>query len=303
MKVRYWVESMRLRTLPLALANTITGSALAWADGGFRWQILVLAAVTTLLLQILSNMANDYGDFKNGKDTAERIGPKRMVQSGNISPKAMLKGIMVVVALAIISGTGLIVSGFSQDISGSGITGMIVFAVLGLLAILAAIKYTVGKNPYGYKAMGDVFVFIFFGLIGVVGTFFLHTGTFRFSLLLPATAIGLLSVGVLNLNNLRDYQSDKSTGKNTLVVMLGLYKARIYHALLLLGAFVAVSVFSLMEQHSAWQWIFWASFPFISANLNVVRTFTDHKELYPELKKLSMASLLFAILFSLGLMI
>jgi len=303
MKVKYWVESMRLRTLPLALANTITGSAIAWADGGFRWPIFVLAAVTTLLLQILSNMANDYGDFKNGKDTAERIGPKRMVQSGNISPKAMLKGIWIVVALAIITGVWLIIPGFSQEISASGITGMIVFAVIGLFAILAAIKYTVGKNPYGYKAMGDVFVFIFFGLIGVVGTFFLHTGTFRFSLLLPAIAIGLLSVGVLNLNNLRDYQSDKSTGKNTLVVMLGLSKARIYHALLLLGAFLSVSIFTLIEYKSGWQWIFWAAFPAISANLNVVRTFTDHKQLYPELKRLSMASLLFAILFSLGLII
>jgi 1,4-dihydroxy-2-naphthoate octaprenyltransferase len=303
--MKYWIESMRLRTLPLALANTITGSALAWAAGAFRWQVLVLAAVTTLLLQILSNMANDYGDFKNGKDTAERIGPRRMVQSGKISPKAMLRGIIMVVVLAILSGVGLIVAGFSNrtPLVINNIQLMVVFAVLGLSAIAAAIKYTVGKNPYGYKAMGDVFVFIFFGLVGVIGTYFLHAFDFRWSLLLPASAIGLLSVGVLNLNNLRDYETDKKTGKRTLVVALGLPKARLYHACLVLGAYVAVTIFTLLEYSSHWQWIFWASFPLVFKNLRAVQTFTQHVELFPELKRLSMASLLFAILLALGLIV
>lgn len=303
--MKYWIESMRLRTLPLALANTITGSALAWASGTFRWPVLVLAAVTTLLLQILSNMANDYGDFKNGKDTAERIGPRRMVQSGKISPKAMLRGIIVVVIIAIISGVWLIAEGFSDRtpliINNSQL--IIIFAFLGLSAIAAAIKYTVGKNPYGYKAMGDVFVFIFFGLVGVIGTYFLHAFTLRWTLLLPASAIGFLSVGVLNLNNLRDYETDKKTGKRTLVVALGLPKARLYHAFLLLGAFMAVSVFTLLEYTSYWQWIFWAAFPLVYKNLRAVQTFTQHVQLFPELKRLSMASLLFAILLALGLII
>lgn len=303
--MRFWIESMRLRTLPLALANTITGSALAWASGGFRWPVLVLAAITTLLLQILSNMANDYGDFKNGKDTAERIGPRRMVQSGKISPQAMLRGIIVVVVLAIVSGIWLIAEGFSNrsSLTVNSLQLVILFGVLGLGAIAAAIKYTVGKNPYGYKAMGDVFVFIFFGLVGVVGTYFLHAFDFRWTLLLPATAIGFLSVGVLNLNNLRDYETDKKTGKRTLVVALGLPKARLYHAVLVLGAFVVVSIFTLLEYSSYWQWIFWASFPLIFRNLRAVQTFTQHVQLYPELKRLSMASLLFAVLFSLGLII
>jgi len=302
--MRYWIESMRLRTLPLALANTITGSALAWASGAFRWPVLILAAITTLLLQIVSNMANDYGDFKNGKDTAERIGPRRMVQSGKISPAAMLRGIVIVVLLAVISGTWLIFEGFSNrnPLIINHLSLIIIFAFLGVAAIAAAIKYTVGKNPYGYKAKGDLFVFLFFGLVGVMGTYFLHAFDLRWSLLLPATAIGFLSVGVLNLNNLRDYESDKMTGKRTLVVALGLPKARIYHAFLLFGAFAAVTVFTLLEYISYWQWIYWAAFPLIFRNLKTVFSFKEHIQLFPELKRLSMASLLFAVLFALGLL-
>jgi 1,4-dihydroxy-2-naphthoate octaprenyltransferase len=294
---------MRLRTLPLALANTITGSALAWASGAFRWPVLVLAAITTLLLQIVSNMANDYGDFKNGKDTAERIGPRRMVQSGKISPAAMLRGIVIVVVLAVISGIWLIFEGFSNrnPLIINHLSLIIIFAFLGVAAIAAAIKYTVGKNPYGYKAKGDLFVFLFFGLVGVMGTYFLHAFDLRWSLLLPATAIGFLSVGVLNLNNLRDYESDKMTGKRTLVVAMGLPKARIYHAFLLFGAFAAVTVFTLLEYISYWQWIYWAAFPLVFRNLKAVFTFKEYIQLFPELKRLSMASLLFALLFALGL--
>lgn len=301
--MRYWIESMRLRTLPLALANTITGSALAWASGAFRWPVLILAAITTLLLQIVSNMANDYGDFKNGKDTAERIGPRRMVQSGKISPAAMLRGIVIVVLLAVISGTWLIFEGFSNrnPLIINHLSLIIIFAFLGVAAIAAAIKYTVGKNPYGYKAKGDLFVFLFFGLVGVMGTYFLHAFDLRWSLLLPATAIGFLSVGVLNLNNLRDYESDKMTGKRTLVVAMGLPKARIYHAFLLFGAFAAVTVFTMLEYISYWQWIYWAAFPLVFRNLKAVFTFKEHIQLFPELKRLSMASLLFALLFALGL--
>lgn len=299
----YYIESSRPRTLPLALANTITGSALAYANGGFRWSVFLLAMVTTLLLQVLSNMANDYGDFRNGKDTSERIGPRRMVQTGKISPKAMLRAIGIVVLLILISGTWLIIEGFSNFNLQTAIPGIIIFGVLGLTAIVAAIKYTVGKNPYGYKAMGDLFVFIFFGLIGVLGTYFLHTGWLYGLLVLPAVAIGFLSVGVLNLNNLRDYESDKKTGKRTLVVVLGLRNARYYHLILLMGAFVLVSLYTLLDSHCGWQWIFWLAFPLILRSMKAVASFSDHKQLFPELKRLSMASLLFALLFAAGLLI
>lgn len=299
MKWRYWVESMRLRTLPLALANTIAGSALAYADHGFRTIIFFLAAVTTLLLQILSNMANDYGDFQNGKDTEERIGPPRMVQSGNITPKAMLRGIVIVAALSVVSGGWLIYEGTK----GSSVTGVVIFIVMGIAAILAAVKYTMGKNPYGYHAMGDFFVFLFFGLIGVLGTYFLHTGSFRFSLIFPAASIGMLSVGVLNLNNMRDYQSDKITGKKTVVTLLGIERARYYHAVLLSSAFILTTVYTCLNFHSSCQWLFLLSFPLIFGNLKNVMDPSRHGELNMELKRLSMASLLFALLFAVGLLI
>ena len=301
--IKNYIESFRPGTLLLALANTITGSALAYADGGFRWPVFFLAAATTLLLQILANMANDYGDFKHGKDTDERIGPRRMLQSGMISAKAMLRAIIIVVLLTVVAGFFLIYEGFSNIDISSALPGIIVFGLLGLAAITAAIKYTVGKNPYGYKAMGDVFVFIFFGLIGVLGTYFLHTGMLRWSLLLPAAAIGMLSVGVLNLNNLRDFEQDKSTGKRTMVVALGLSNARKYHIFLLMGAFLLVSFYTLLESKCAWQWIFWASFPQVFRNIRVVQRFKDHRQLFPELKLLSMASLFFALLFAAGLLI
>ena len=156
--MKKWIQAFRLKTLPLALANTIIGSCLAASDDGFRWAVFGLAALTTVLLQIMSNMANDYGDFVNGKDTAERIGPKRMVQSGEITPKIMLRGIIVIGFLCVVSGLALILIGTA----GMDITNLLIFGVLGLAAIAAAIKYTVGKNPYGYRGLGDIFVFIFF---------------------------------------------------------------------------------------------------------------------------------------------
>ncbi len=301
--IQHYIEAIRPRTLPLALANTITGSALAFSDGRFSWTIFVLAGITTMLLQVLSNMANDYGDFKNGKDTAERIGPRRTVQSGMISPIAMLRAILLVVVLTLASGSWLIIEGFSNFEMSATIPGIIFFGVLGFAAIAAAINYTIGKNPYGYKAMGDIFVFIFFGLVGVLGTYYLHVGTLRWSLLLPAASIGVLSVGVLNLNNLRDYQQDKKTGKRTMVVVLGIANARLYHIALLLDAFLMASVYTLLNYNCQWQWIFIAAFPLVFRNIRAVQTFNDHRELYPELKRLSMASLLFAILFASGLLI
>lgn len=294
-----WIQSFRLKTLPLALSNTIIGSCLAVAYGTFSWVIFILAAVTTLLLQILSNMANDYGDFVNGKDTSERIGPKRMVQSGMIKPKTMLRGIIVVGSLAAVSGVSLILLGTQ----GIDITYLLVFGLLGVAAIVAAIKYTVGKNPFGYRGFGDLFVFIFFGLVGVVGTYFLHTQSFTPLILIPASAIGLLSTGVLNLNNLRDYTQDKNAGKKTLVVIMGKKRAKFYHLFLVGGAAILAILYTLLDYHSPWQWFFLLSFPLFLVNIIKVFTYKRSAELYPQLKKLSMASLIFAVSFGLGLII
>jgi 1,4-dihydroxy-2-naphthoate octaprenyltransferase len=299
MKIKSWIEAFRLRTLPLALSNTIIGSCLAATDNKFRWVIFGLAALTTVLLQIMSNMANDYGDFVNGKDTAERIGPKRMVQSGEITPKIMLRGIITIGIICVLSGLSLIIIGTE----GIPFTNMLLFGVLGLAAIAAAIKYTVGKNPYGYRGLGDIFVFIFFGLVGVTGTYFLHTQTFRWDILLPASAIGLLSTGVLNMNNMRDYEADKNAGKTTIVVTMGVKKAAYYQLFLVAGAGLLAVIYTLLNYHSVWQCLFVLSFPILFLNLKKVFTYKDALQLYPELPRLSMASLVFALTFGIGLLL
>jgi 1,4-dihydroxy-2-naphthoate octaprenyltransferase len=299
MNIKPWIQAFRLRTLPLALSNTIIGTCLAAADDKFRWSVFGLAALTTILLQIMSNMANDYGDFVNGKDTAERIGPKRMVQSGEITPKIMLRGIIVIGILCVVSGVSLILIGTA----GMDITNLLIFGILGLAAIVAAIKYTVGKNPYGYRGLGDIFVFIFFGLVGVIGTYFLHTQSYRWDLILPASAIGFLSVGVLNMNNMRDYEQDKKAGKRTIVVAMGKKNAAYYHLFLVAGAVILAVIYTLLNYHSLWQGLFVLSFPMLFLNLKKVFTYKSSLELYPELPRLSMASLLFALTFGIGLII
>lgn len=294
-----WISAFRLKTLPLALSNTIIGSTLAASDQHFRWSVFGLAALTTILLQIMSNLANDYGDFVNGKDTAERIGPKRMVQSGEISAKTMLIGIIVIGIICTVSGLSLILIGTK----GLNITNVLIFGILGLAAIAASIKYTVGKNPYGYRGLGDIFVFIFFGLVGVIGTYFLHTQSFRWDILLPASAIGLLSTGVLNMNNMRDYEADKNAGKKTIVVAMGVKKAAYYHLFLISGAVLSAVFYTFLNFESAWQWLFLLSIPIFVLNLKKVFSYKNSKELYPELGKLAMGSLLFALTFGLGLLL
>ncbi|NDP22936.1 MAG: 1,4-dihydroxy-2-naphthoate polyprenyltransferase [Paludibacter sp.] len=297
--IQPWISAFRLKTLPLALSNTIIGSSLAAADEKFRWSVFCLAALTTIFLQIMSNMANDYGDFVNGKDTAERIGPKRMVQSGEISPKTMLRGIILIGILCAASGVSLILIGTQ----GMDITNLLVFGVLGIAAIAAAIKYTVGNNPYGYRGLGDIFVFVFFGLVGVIGTYFLHTQSFHWDLLLPASAIGFLSTGVLNMNNMRDYDADKNAGKRTIVVAMGEKKAAFYHLFLIVGAGLLTIVYTLLNYHSVWQWLFLLSFPIFALNLRKVFTYKNSKELYPELGKLAFGCLFYSLTYGLGLIV
>jgi 1,4-dihydroxy-2-naphthoate octaprenyltransferase len=298
-KIKPYIHAIRLRTLPLALSSVILGSFLAVADSHFSWQVLIFALLTTVFLQILSNLANDYGDYTKGTDKNNRIGPVRMVTSGAISPGSMIKMIIVTVILALISGSFLIFYGIRDQ----NVKTIILFFVTGIIAIISAIKYTVGKKPYGYIGLGDLFVFIFFGLVGVIGTFYLHTGTFRLSLLLPAVSIGLLSAGVLNLNNMRDFQSDKQAGKRTLVVLLGSKKAKVYHFLLISGAFISTFIYSMLYFQSIYQFLFMLSMPLFIQDVKTVLTNTQPIELNPELKKLALSTLLFAISFGVGLII
>jgi 1,4-dihydroxy-2-naphthoate polyprenyltransferase len=298
-QITMWLAAARPRTLPLALSSTTLGSFLAAADHSFSWSVFILASVTTVLLQILSNLANDYGDFMNGKDTADRIGPQRMVQSGRIPPRRMFKALFILGAVTLCAGIALIAVGTYDAPAGS----QVFFLALGISAITAAVTYTVGKNPYGYRGWGDIAVFIFFGLTGALGTYYFHTHQMRFDLLLPAASIGLLSVGVLNLNNLRDEHSDRQAMKRTLVVIIGTNKAKLYHMALLVTAVVTGLAYTILNYHSRFQFLFLLALPLLVQNMTVVFRNTRPADLNSELKKLSLSTLLFSLTFGAGLLL
>jgi 1,4-dihydroxy-2-naphthoate polyprenyltransferase len=259
--------------------------------------VLTLATIT--FLQILSNLANDYGDAVSGKDNQKRVGPQRVTVSGLVTKSEMKAMIIAFVALSIISGTWLILLGLDHFTWKQ----LALFFGLGLAAIIAAIKYTVGRNPYGYKGLGDIFVFVFFGLVGVLGTYYLHSHWFDIMFVYPAATIGLFSTGVLNINNLRDIETDRETGKNTLAVQYGLSFARNYQLVLIaLGWFFAV-VFTAFYFFSWWQWIFLLSLPLFVRNLIKVFKHKNPEELNNELKNLAMATLIFALLFGFGMVV
>jgi 1,4-dihydroxy-2-naphthoate octaprenyltransferase len=297
MKIGIWIRAFRLRTLPLALSCSVLGSFLAYSQGGFRWEILLLAALTTLFLQILSNLANDYGDTLHGADGEHRIGPKRVTQQGWISRPAMRRAILLFAVLAFISGSLLIFAGLKN------VRQILVFFLFGGTAIAAAITYTIGKNPYGYVGLGDLFVFIFFGIMGVTGTYYLHTGNFSPWILLPAATIGLLSSGVLNLNNMRDIENDARSGKRTLVVRFGSKGAKVYHTVLIILSMVFSIVYTIHFYESIFQFLFILTFPLFVMNIREVIRNNEPVELNNELKKLAISTFIFAIIFGLGLVL
>jgi len=304
--MRHWVEAARLRTLPLSVSGIIVGSmyALAYPTTNvltptevFNWQLFGFAILTTLGLQVLSNFANDYGDGIKGTDNEDRVGPKRAIQSGVISPQAMKRAIVITSILTFISAVLLIYFAFGENNIGYSI----LFLILGLLAIASAIRYTVGNTAYGYRGYGDLFVFVFFGLVSTLGVNFLYSKELDYKLFLPAIAIGFLSVGVLNLNNMRDEESDKKSGKNTIVVKIGGAKAKKYHYFLVISAMILVLVFAVLNNFQFDQYIFVvAYFPLISHLITVYKN-KNPKELDPELKKLAISTFLLSVLLSLCL--
>lgn len=297
MKIRIWIKAFRLRTLPLALSCTVLGSFLAYSQGEFSWPVFLLAIATTLFLQILSNLANDYGDWVHGTDNEDRIGPERVTQQGLVSKKEMRLSIIICSLLAFISGLGLIIAGLEQ------LRQVLVFFGVGLIAIYAALKYTIGKNPYGYVGLGDLFVFVFFGIVGVAGTFYLHTHYFDPWILLPASSVGLLSSGVLNLNNMRDIVNDSRSGKRTLVVRIGSNAAKVYHAFLIIIALLLSLAYTILYYNSVYQFLFILTFPIFVMNIRVVLQNTEPIELNRELMKLAFSIFIFSLMFGLGLIL
>lgn len=298
-KVAVWLQAFRLRTLPLALSSTLLGSFLAYSKGKFSLGVFFLASLTTLFLQILSNLANDYGDGIRGSDDENRLGPERVIQSGKVSLKAMKRMIVIFILLSLISGTVLIFTGLPQY----PVYKIAVFFVIGLSAIIAAVKYTIGKQPYGYVGLGDIFVFIYFGIVGVCGTFYLHTGFFDPWVLLPASTIGMFSSGVLNINNLRDIHNDAKNGKRTLVVRLGIKVAKIYHVVLVSMAVLMSVFYTIIFFKSPVQLLFMITLPFLLVEVRNVFQNSIPVDLNGELKKLALTTFAFSLTFGLGLIL
>jgi 1,4-dihydroxy-2-naphthoate polyprenyltransferase len=295
--MKHWIEAARVRTLPLSVSGIILGCFYAMSQSFFNWRIVIFALSTTLGLQILSNFANDYGDGIKGTDNDDRVGPKRALQSGAISPQAMRYAIFVTGFLTLVSAMLLIYFSFK----GRYLLYSLIFFVLGILAIASAVRYTVGKNAYGYRGYGDIFVFVFFGIVSTFGIYFMFSKQIDLLLLLPATAIGFLSVGVLNLNNMRDQESDKKANKNTIVVKNGNAWARKYHFFLIVSAMILVVLFALLNDFHFDQYIFLFAYIPLTFHLITVYKNQDPKSLDPELKKLALSTFLLSILLSLAL--
>jgi 1,4-dihydroxy-2-naphthoate octaprenyltransferase len=273
----------------LAASVVITGSASTINASEFSWLIFGLTLTTTFLLQILSNLANDYGDFKNGADTQDRVGPTRAVQSGEITADQMKNAMVITATLSFISGVALLWTSLGQS---GYLTEAILFLGLGFSSIAAAVKYTAGKNPYGYRGLGDVFVFLFFGIVGVIGTAFLQSKEINLIGILNAIVIGALSTVVLNLNNLRDHINDKAAGKITLVVRMGFGLGKKYHVLLLVLAFVS-SLLVSFTLNSFWGMLAFI-FPIIRT-MKIMRTI-EPRELDPELKKFAISAFVYSLI-------
>ena len=306
MDVKSYIKAARLRTLPLSISGIILGSYLgnefvnSLLEDTIRtsiWEssIFWLAIFTTIGFQVLSNYANDYGDGIKGSDK-NRTGEARMVSSGAITPKQMKTAMIATTTITLLSALLLIYVAFGSESFGYSI----LFFGLGIASIAAAIKYTVGNSAYGYSGFGDIFVFLFFGLLSVVGSYFLYTKMINFEVFLPAFSIGLLSTAVLNLNNLRDREQDKTNNKNTLVVKLGAIRAKKYHYFLIIGALITALIYTFLNFSSIYEFVFLVAFIPLVKNMITVSRNNTPAELDGELKKVALSTFLFAILFGIG---
>ena len=294
--MKAWLKAFRLRTLPLAFSSILLGSFLAAKEHQFRLDILLLALLTTLFLQILSNLANDYGDYEKGTDNANRVGPSRTVQAGLISPTAMKAAIFLFGALAFASGcTLLYVAGAFQD------TRILLFFLgLGVLCIIAAITYTMGKNAYGYKGLGDISVLLFFGFVGVLGTCYLMTKSFYPLHILPSLSCGLLAMGVLNLNNLRDIENDRDSGKRSIPVIIGFAAGKNYQLVLIITSYLCLLTFIVLSNNKWLDFLPLALLPLYILLLWKINKTTVHKEMDKFLKTTALLSLLTTCLVGIG---
>lgn len=287
---------MRLRTLPLSISGIIIGTCLAAYNGRFNVWVFILATLTTISLQILSNLANDYGDGVRGTDNDDRVGPQRAIQSGEISPEQMFEAIKMNILVVIALTISLVYFAFGHQYFLHAL--LIIF--LGGLSVFAAINYTMGDSPYGYRALGDIFVFIFFGFVSVLGTYLLNIKDIDHIVFLPATALGLLSVAVLNLNNMRDREEDAKVNKITVAVKLGNQGAKNYHYFLIIGAMITSSIFSILYYVEPYNFLFFLSFIPLIFHLRKIQKAETPSDFDGQLKVLALTTFLFSVLLGVG---
>ncbi|MEW4924679.1 1,4-dihydroxy-2-naphthoate octaprenyltransferase [Algibacter sp. 2305UL17-15] len=294
--ISIWISAMRLRTLPLSVSGIIIASSFAAYNGCFDWSIFTLAILTTVSLQILSNLANDYGDGVRGTDNDERLGPERAIQSGAISPEMMFDAIKLNILICIAFAFLLIFTAFGSQ----HFLLALLFFGLGIASVIAALRYTIGGDAYGYRGLGDIFVFIFFGLVSVIGCYILYAKTLDHVVFLPAITIGLLSAAVLNLNNMRDIESDKNAGKITMAVKLGEEKSKKYHYFLIMSAIIVSGLFGILYYTSVFNLIFILAYIPLFIHLKKVKENKDPKSLDPELKKIALTTFFLSVLMAVG---
>ncbi|MCQ3937758.1 MAG: 1,4-dihydroxy-2-naphthoate polyprenyltransferase [Chloroflexi bacterium] len=284
-----WWLAIRPRTLPAAASGVTMGSALAWQDGSFQPLPALACLLIALLLQIGSNVANDVFDFERGADTAERLGPVRVTQAGFLTPAQVKRGLFVIFGLAALLGLYL-----------AALRGWTVI-LIGVAAILSAIAYTGGPFPLGYHGLGDVFVFIFFGLAAAAGTYFVQVGSVSAAAWWMSVPVGLIVTAILVVNNLRDLENDRKAGKHTLAVLLGARGSKVEYTLLMGAAYLLVPVFILAKIIPAGGMLTWLSLPFAFRALHAVLTQTG-RPLNAALAGTGQTALLFSVFFWVGLL-
>lgn len=300
--MKKWIKAARLRTLPLSISGILVGSAAAYQNYHTQpnyYIIVILCLLTTLFFQVLSNYANDYGDAVKGTDNENRVGPKRAVQSGEITKQQMKNAIIITLVLSLITSVGVIYTSFGN----ANFLQAIIYFVLAIACVGAAIKYTVGNSAYGYKGLGDVFVFIFFGLVSTLGTYYLFGHSMDWKIVFPASGIGLLSMAVLNMNNMRDVENDTVMGKKTMVVKMGYEKAKQYHFYLIIFAVIFINLYAMNVFSKWYQFVYAIGFIPLLKNIGIVGKTKNPRLLDPELKRLSLSTFFISLLLSIALIL
>jgi 1,4-dihydroxy-2-naphthoate octaprenyltransferase len=288
--VRIWLMAARLRTLPASVAPVLVGTSLAANEGTFRAGAFVAALLGAMLIQVGTNLSNDYSDARRGADTEDRLGPVRVTAGGLLPPQRVLIATYVTFALAIACGLYLV-----------SVAGWELLAV-GAASILAGVLYTGGPRPYGYEGLGEVFVFLFFGIVAVTGSYFVQREALPWEAFVLAVPVGLLAAAILVVNNVRDLETDRRAGKRTLAVRLGRERARWLYVVMLAAAFVVAPMPWLAGSLSAWLLLPWILAPVAARLALVVRTRTDGPTLNSALARTGVLQLAFCVLLAAGVL-